>query len=135
MLIFRVNRKRLERKGACEDGLALFDTIKDMQDEIRAANGKPLRKAVQTQLTLTHQLWMAKAYPQFMSWLIDMRLMPCVNGRQADLRGADLSGANLSGANLRGANLSGADLRGADLREACHSISPRLPLQLNFPQS
>ena len=115
MLIFRVTREELRRKGACESGLALFDTIKTMQDDERAKRGRKPRRAFQTKLTLLHQLWLAATYPQFLAWLIDMRLMPCVNGRLANLEGANLEGANLDGANLEGANLQGANLYGADL--------------------
>ena len=115
MLIFRVTREELRRKGACESGLALFDTIKTMQDDERAKRGRKPRRAFQTKLTLLHQLWLAATYPQFLAWLIDMRLMPCVNGRLANLEGANLEGANLIRANLYGANLQNANLRGADL--------------------
>ena len=118
MLIFRVTREELRRKGACESGLALFGTIKAMQDDERAKRGRKPRRAFQTKLTLLHQLWLAATYPQFLAWLIDMRLMPCVNGRRANLYGADLDGANLEGANLQGANLYGADLDGANLEGA-----------------
>ena len=94
MLIFRVTREELRRKGACESGLALFGTIKAMQDDERAKRGRKPRRAFQTKLTLLHQLWLAATYPQFLAWLIDMRLMPCVNGRLANLEGANLEGAN-----------------------------------------
>jgi len=118
MLIFRVTREELRRKGACESGLALFGTIKAMQDDERAKRGRKPRRAFQTKLTLLHQLWLAATYPQFLAWLIDMRLMPCVNGRRANLIRANLKGANLDGANLDGANLKGANLKGANLEGA-----------------
>ena len=108
MLIFRVTRDELLQKGACAKGLALFDQIKAMQDEERAKRGRKPRCAFQTKLTLLHQLWLAATYPQFLAWLIDQRLMPCVNGRRANLEGASLEGANLEGASLEGANLAGA---------------------------
>ena len=114
MLIFRVTREELRRKGACESGLALFGTIKAMQDDERAKRGRKPRRAFQTKLTLLHQLWLAATYPQFLAWLIDMRLMPCVNGRLANLEGANLEGANLKVANLEGANLIRANLYGAN---------------------
>ena len=114
MLIFRVTREELRRKGACESGLALFDTIRTMQDDERAKRGRKPRRAFQTKLTLLHQLWLAATYPQFLAWLIDMRLMPCVNGRRANLEGANLKVANLDGANLEGANLQGANLQNAN---------------------
>ena len=118
MLIFRVTREELRRKGACESGLALFGTIKAMQDDERAKRGRKPRRAFQTKLTLLHQLWLAATYPQFLAWLIDMRLMPCVNGRRANLENANLQNANLYGANLYGANLRGANLQNANLRGA-----------------
>ncbi|MBK9263087.1 MAG: pentapeptide repeat-containing protein [Polyangiaceae bacterium] len=89
--------------------------MKAMQDDVRAARGRQPRHAFQMRLELVHQLWMATAYPQFMAWLIEVGLMPCVNGRGANLYGANLYGANLYGANLYGANLYGANLVRANL--------------------
>ena len=118
MLTLRLNRKDLEKRRACSKGLALFDSIKEMQDEIRTANGKQLRKSLKVEWSLLHQIWAATTWPEFMSWLITVGLTPCVNGAGANLRGANLDGANLDGANLRGANLKGANLKGANLKVA-----------------
>jgi hypothetical protein len=117
-LILRLQRKALRQHDACESGLALFDSIKGLQDEARAEAGRKPRRALRVELTLLHQLWMATAYPAFMSWLIDVGLMPCVNGQRANLEGANLEGANLVRANLEGANLVGANLEGANLEGA-----------------
>ena len=115
MLTLRLNRKDLKKRRACGKGLALFDSIKEMQDEIRTANGKQLRKSLKVEWSLLHQIWAATTWPEFMSWLITVGLTPCVNGAGANLRGANLDGANLDGANLQGANLYGADLQNANL--------------------
>ena len=118
MLTLRLNRKDLKKRRACSKGLALFDLIKEMQDEIRTANGKQLRKSLKVEWSLLHQIWAATTWPEFMSWLIDAGLTPCVNAAGANLQGANLRGANLYGANLWGANLRDANLRGANLQGA-----------------
>ena len=118
MLTLRLNRKDLKKRRACSKGLALFDSIKEMQDEIRTANGKQLRKSLEVEWSLFHQIWAATTWPEFMSWLIDAGLTPCVNAAGANLQGANLRGANLYGANLDGADLDGADLDGANLQNA-----------------
>ena len=115
MLTLRLNRKDLKKRRACGKGLALFDSIKEMQDEIRTAKGKQLRKSLEVEWSLFHQIWAATTWPEFMSWLIDAGLTPCVNAAGANLQGANLRGANLQNANLDGANLYGANLRDANL--------------------
>ena len=109
MLTLRLNRKDLKKRRACSQGLALFDLIKEMQDEIRTANGKQLRKSLKVEWSLLHQIWAATTWPEFMSWLITVGLTPCVNGAGANLQNANLYGANLYGANLQNANLRGAN--------------------------
>ena len=84
MLTLRLNREDLKKRRACSKGLALFDLIKEMQDEIRTANGKQLRKSLKVEWSLLHQIWAATTWPEFMSWLITVGLAPCVNGAGAD---------------------------------------------------
>ena len=111
----------------CALPISLFDLIKEMQDEIRTANGKQLRKSLKVEWSLFHQIWAATTWPEFMSWLIDSRLTPCVNAAGADLDDANLRGANLRGANLDGANLDGADLDGANLQNANRLSDDSIP--------
>ena len=116
MLIIQLRRADLEREGACREGLALFDAIKAAQDDVRRATGRKPRRSLRVRWTLTHQLWMATAYPQFFGWLGDVGLLPRAHARSgANLGGANLYGANLYGANLVRANLDGANLDGANL--------------------
>ncbi len=116
MLVVQLSRKELEQAGACHDGLALFDSVKAGQDDVRRASGRQPRRSLRMRWTLTHQLWMATAHPSFFGWLGDVGLFSRVyTKRGADLGGADLYGANLGGADLGGANLGGANLGGADL--------------------
>ena len=116
MLIIQLRRADLEREGACREGLALFDAIKAAQDDVRRATGRKPRRSLRVRWTLTHQLWMATAYPQFFGWLGDVGLLPRAHARSgANLGGANLCGANLCGANLVGANHCGANLGGANL--------------------
>jgi hypothetical protein len=95
-----ITRAHLEQLGACEDGLALYDSFAAGADEV---------SVVWDQLA---QVWTSRAYPGFASWLRDTGITPWFTLRGADLRGADLRGADLRGADLRGADLSGADLSG-----------------------
>ena len=111
MICVSITRAELIRKGACREGIALFDSI--------AFNGEWIGE-----FTPLRCLWLATAYPAFTSWLRSNGTIPAADLRGADLRGADLSGADLSGADLsgaylRGADLSRADLSAADLRGAC----------------
>ena len=109
-VIVRIRRVDLVALNACESGLAAFDRIACMQ-------GNPTR--VRFRATLTHQLWLATAYPSFTAWLREHGLLPPMFAKSgADLGGANLYGADLGGADLYGANLYGADLYGADLRGA-----------------
>ena len=114
MLIIQLRRADLEREGACREGLALFDAIKAAQDDVRRATGRKPRRSLRVRWTLTHQLWMATAYPQFFGWLGDVGLLPRAHARS----GANLGGANLVRANLDGANLVRANLYGANLVRA-----------------
>ena len=96
MISVTITRSALQQRGACSQGIALFDRIVAMRGwrhSVKVRDWTPL-----------HDAWIASAFPGFASWLIDQALIP-----RADLSGADLSGASLSGANLYGANLSGAD--------------------------
>jgi hypothetical protein len=114
--ILRLNRKALVGLNACSDGLALFDSIKAGQDDIRALAGRQPRRSLRLEWNLVTQIWMATAYPGFHSWLITVGAIGPVHSKYgANLYGANLDGANLSRANLSRANLDGANLDGANL--------------------
>ena len=120
MITLSLSRKDLVNihgKAACGGGLALFDTIKAMQDDERRKVGKAPRRGLTVRWTRAHQVWIAVAYPGFAAWLRDNGLAPNVSLSSADLRGANLSSANRS-ADLSSANLRGADLSSADLSSA-----------------
>ena len=119
-----LHRDELTGEGACREGLALFDTIKALQDDERARAGRKPRRSLRLRWGLTEQLWLAKAYPSWAGWIRDAGLVPPCSGRRSEkrnLRGADLSCANLSGAIIRGADLSCANLSGAIIR--CANLS------------
>jgi len=117
-LTVTIHRRALQRHGACEEGLALFDAIKGCADGERAAAGKPARKGLVVRWTRVHAIWMATVYPAFSRWLNDHDLIPAINLTCADLTCADLTRANLTRANLYGADLTRANLTGADLTRA-----------------
>jgi len=105
-----ISRSDLLEHNACEDGLALFDSFAQGQEEITIPWG-----------TLEY-LWL-EAETKFASWLYFAKLAPLPNFSKLDLSGAnlssvDLSFANLSSANLSFANLSSVDLYSADLSSA-----------------
>ena len=103
-----LKRRDLVVRGACVDGLKLFDELGALQGRKRSLR-----------LTWVHLLW-ALTVPEaigYVVWAQEEGLLPRINlGCGANLRCANLRGADLYGADLRCANLSGADLRGADLR-------------------
>ena len=123
----RLSRADLERAGACDSGLALFDALLAHQSEERARHvspdgrsrrpRRPLRH-LRVRWTSTHQIWLAALIPGFSRWLYERGLIPQISLAGANIRGANLEGANLEGANLRGANLRGAYLEGAYLEGA-----------------
>lgn len=86
-----ITRHMLAARGACDEGLALYDTL--VSDGWDGHMG-PL-----------HCVWLSVAYPEYAGWI-------WAEIEDAYLSGADLSGADLSGANLEGANLEGAALGG-----------------------
>jgi len=110
-----LSQDTLASKGACKEGLALFDTIKAMADAERLKLKKPRRRGIVLRWSRLHYLWLATAYPGFSSWLIERGHEPSLGLDGANLDGANLDGANLDGANLDGANLDGANLDGANL--------------------
>mgnify|MGYP000526504616 CR=1 FL=1 len=133
--VLTLKRRDLERAGACEPWLKMFDEICVLRGAEKAPlarlkNGESVRKPswLRVELTPLTQLWLARDGIGALDWLRQKGLMGPANLREADLSGADLfgadlsgadlSGADLSGANLRWASLRGADLRGADLRGA-----------------
>ncbi|WCQ92562.1 pentapeptide repeat-containing protein [Sorangium sp. Soce836] len=118
MITVSLTRQALTREGACSDGLALFDSIKALADEQRAAEGKPARRGLVVRWTRLHTLWAATAYPSFFGWLVGKGLVPGANLDGANLAGAYLAGAYLARANLDGANLDGANLARANLARA-----------------
>ena len=126
-----LDRAELVARGACPEGLALFDSIARIQGR---------SKKVRLVWTPLSCVWLSRTY---LWWLWQHGLVPMCSVRGAYLRGADLRGAylrgadpallveygaylrgadlrgaNLTDANLTGANLTGADLRGAALRGA-----------------
>jgi len=115
MIIISITETALRAEDPCVDGLDLFRAIKRHQDEVRAAEGKPLRRGLRVRWTRLHGLWLAAAYPSMAGWLADKGIVPQVSLPFADLRGANLRGADLDGANLRGADLDGANLPFANL--------------------
>ncbi len=119
MQILMLDRRTLQEFGASEDDLALFDSIKLAQDDVRRASGQKPRRSLRVEWTLTAQLWAATAYPGFFGWLRDQGAVPPVHAeRRANLYGANLIRANLYSANLEGAILEGANLEGAILIRA-----------------
>ena len=123
MISVTLTRAELVEKGACQEGLGLFDKLSSLQgllnDGLYVEDWTPL-----------HSVWAWKEYSSFAYWCEQQNLIPRANLSgadlsranlsgadlsRADLSGADLSRANLYGANLYGANLYGADLSGADL--------------------
>jgi len=118
MMIIALQRKALESKRACPEGLRLFDAIKARQDDVRAKAGKPPRKGCVWRWTRLHVVWMAVAYPGFLAWMVQRDLFPIANLGGAYLEGAYLEGAYLEGAYLEGAYLEGAYLEGAYLKGA-----------------
>jgi len=119
MITISITKAALVAAKACEGGLALYETIKAYQDDVRREEGKAPRRGVLVRWTRLHSIWLATGAPDMASWLVDQGIVPQVclpfaNLDGANLRGANLRGANLDGASLRGANLDGADLRGAN---------------------
>ena len=101
-----LTRDDLVSRGACRDGLAMFDAI-------AALRGK--RRKIRLEWSSLSWFWLEADGRRFASWLYGQGLVPMPSFRGANLRGANLRGADLRGADLYGANLRGADLYGADL--------------------
>ena len=110
MITVTITRQTLTAAEVCDDGLALYDSIKRDQDALRTALGKRPCKHLHLPWTPLAQVWLAVAHPGFFRWLYDQGIVPMLTLRRADLRGTDLSGADLYGADLYGADLYGADL-------------------------
>ncbi len=117
MITITLTRQELDDAGACDEGMDLFESLREMQGHA---------DHVSVEWTPLAHLWLTVACRDFARWLLEEGLIPRLSLdraylRGADLRGADLSGADLRGADLRGADLSGAYLRGADLPGADRS--------------
>ena len=123
--VLTLKRSDLERAGACEPWLKVFDEICVLRGAEKAPlarlkNGESVRKPswLRVELTPLTQLWLARDGIAALNWLRQKGLMGPANLREADLSGADLFGADLSGADLFGADLSGATLYRATLSGA-----------------
>lgn len=111
--VILTSQELLERGGepACEKGVALFD-------EISALAGTP--GVIDVEWTALADLWLSKAYPQFVHWLRIEGFIP--NGvlrrvrADTDLNGACLRRCDLSEADLRCSELSCCDFEGAILK-------------------
>ncbi len=123
--VLTLKRRHLERAGACEPWLKMFDEICVLRGAEKAPlarlkNGESVRKPswLRVELTPLTQLWLARDGIGALDWLRQKGLMGPANLSGANLNGADLSGADLRGADLRGASLYRADLSGASLYRA-----------------
>jgi hypothetical protein len=101
MITLTLYRRELVKAGACAEGLALFDFLRDAQGRRHSV------KVVDW--TLLHTVWLATGSPSFGAWLRDRGLVPSAN-----LSGASLSGADLYGANYPTGNLPSGWSRDAD---------------------
>lgn len=94
-----VERSDLVWKGACREGIELFDAL--------APSG-----TWSGEWTALHAAWLAKDHGNMCSWCVANNILPPFP-RDADLRGADLCYANLRGADMRVAIVEGALFDGA----------------------
>ena len=115
--VLTLKRSDLERAGACEPWLKVFDEICVLRGAEKAPlarlkNGESVRKPswLRVELTPLTQLWLARDGIAALNWLRQKGLMGPANLREADLSGADLSGANMSRADLSGASLYGENI-------------------------
>src|ERR1051325_2972963 len=119
MISVTISRAELQEKLACDEGMALFESVLALCDPKSREKGRIYIK----EWTPLHDVWIRLS--RFSAWLEGRRIIPRaylygaylygVNLYGAYLYGADLYGANLYGADLGGANLGGANLRNADL--------------------